>query len=796
MVQSVSNLPRAISLLVAIALFTGVPFQCEFAPVVRGQSRTHTTSRSEPKSYPDLSELNARIAEANTARTSGDPIAINAASRRLVAAALRQMAELRMVEGAFPQAAELYSKALDLDASAETRADLGLAELQQGKLDEAISDADMARATSPLNVTADQVLSRALMQKGDYGRAAESLTRLANAQPDIPTLYSLSLCLLATKKPEDKQRAVQVFGQMQNIAGDSGSLHVLFGRAYRDAEDMPSAINEFRRAIQIDPTTPHAHYFLGLAQLSQNEWKPIADAETEMKAEVHNYPHDYLANYMLGFLASEERRYPESDHYLGLAAQINPEAPEPPLYMGLNAYAQDNNQRAETMLRKAVLLTGKDEARSNYQIRRAYVDLGRILSTSGRKEEAEVFLTKARDLQNKTMEQSQQRIASIASANGAGTGAAVVPLNRQQESEAAPLPQSAANSTSKLDAATIAKSKLTAAQRDAAIARENKLRPVLGLAYSDLATSNALTGDYEKALNYYLEAEHWDPSVPGLDKNLGQSAFRASNYPEAIDGLSKALTQTPTSAPIRAMLGMSYFATDRYVEAARTFAPLGAGGMSDGETGYAWAASLAHIGDLKRATEVLNTFQATQRPSEVLLLVGELWTEIGDYSRAVATFSEVLQSNPRQRKAHYDSGLAYIRWEHWPEAAQQFQQELSLYPGDPAAQYHLGFVYVQQSRIDEAAQLFEQVIAAHPDYANAQYELGKILLNRGNTADAIAHFEAAAQLSPKTDYMHYQLQAAYRKEGRTAEADRELAIYKQLKAESRARAAQATKANP
>jgi hypothetical protein len=44
--------------------------------------------------------------------------------------------------------------------------------------------------------------------------------------------------------------------------------------------------------------------------------------------------------------------------------------------------------------------------------------------------------------------------------------------------------------------------------------------------------------------------------------------------------------------------------------------------------------------------------------------------------------------------------------------------------------------------------------------------------------------------------MHYQLQAAYRKEGRTAEADRELAIYKQLKAESRARAAQATKANP
>ncbi len=72
------------------------------------------------------------------------------------------------------------------------------------------------------------------------------------------------------------------------------------------------------------------------------------------------------------------------------------------------------------MLRKAVSLTGTDEARSNYQIRRAYVDLGRILSASGRKAEAETFLAKARELQNKTMEESQQRIASIAQAGGGG----------------------------------------------------------------------------------------------------------------------------------------------------------------------------------------------------------------------------------------------------------------------------------------------------------------------------------------------------------------------------------------
>ena len=49
------------------------------------------------------------------------------------------------------------------------------------------------------------------------------------------------------------------------------------------------------------------------------------------------------------------------------------------------------------MLRKAVELTGSDEARSNYQIRRAYVDLARILARSGRNEESDVFAAKARE---------------------------------------------------------------------------------------------------------------------------------------------------------------------------------------------------------------------------------------------------------------------------------------------------------------------------------------------------------------------------------------------------------------
>jgi tetratricopeptide (TPR) repeat protein len=750
-------------------------------------------SPSTQKATPAPTELDKRLAAARAARDSGDPAAAQLANERLIAVALRELAQLRMAEQAYPQAVELYSSSLHFEDVPGTRLDLGTAEIQAGKFEDAIKQARQVLAADPNDLRAVRVLASALTQNGDYELAIEPFTRIAHAQPTVENLYPLAMCLLQTRKPEDKVRAAAVFEQMKQTAGDSGSLHVLFGRAFRDADDMPSAIREFQRAVAIDPRTPHAHYFLGLAQLYLKDWKPTPEAEAELKKEVELYPHDYLANYMLGFIISGQRRYDESNIYLKAAAEINPTAPEPFLYLGLNAYSQDDMKRAEEMLRKAVLLTGNDEARSNYQIRRAYVDLGRILATSGRKEESEIFLTKARNLQNKTMEQSQQQVASIA---GSGSIAGVVPLSHQQENQSAPLPQTGIDLVARVDPAAMSANKLTSEQRAALEAEENQLRAVMGLAYNDLGTSEAIRRAYPRALGYYQQAERWDSTLPGLEKNLGQCAFRAEDYPEAIRGLSKALKQEPEKAALRAQLGMSYFATNQYAQAAQTFAPLGARGMHDGETGYAWAASLAHTGDMKNASEVLVAFESEPRPDDTLLLIGQLWTEIGDYARAISTLQRSLESNPSLAKAHFYWGLAYIRSEHWPEAAKEFQAELNLSPGDPDAQYHLGFVYMQQSKTDEAAALFRQVVAAHPNYFNAQYQLGKILLDRGQASDAVRYLEAAARLQPQTDYLHYQLQAAYRKENRIADADRELEIYKQIKAASRDRAAEAIKSNP
>ena len=756
-----------------------------------------TAKANAPRKPQAEAELEKRLVAAQGARNGGDASAIAAANQRLIALALRELAQLRLIQSAYPQAIELYRRSLMFEDIPDTRVDLAIAELLANHPDDALAESGKALAADPNNARGWNVSAQASMKKGDYATAAGAFDHAAGSNPDIETLYSLGICLLqvqdANAKQKSRRQASAVFQQMMQIAGDSGSLHVMFGRAYRDADEMPDAIREFKQAIALDPSTPHAHYFLALATFAVNEWHATPEVKAEFAKEIERYPRDFLSNYMLGFIASSERQYALSDKYLTAAVEVNPDWPEPWLYLGLNAYAQNEMKAAEQAFRKAVEKTGSDEARSNYQIRRAYVDLGRILANSGHTEESEQFLARARDLQNKVLQQSQQNVAAMALAGGVGSAAAIVPLNPKNEYDAAPLPAASNDPFAHVDASVMAQAHLTQKQQAAADAQENHLRSVLGLSFNDLATSEAVRKDYSVALDHYKEAERWDPAIPGLAKNLGLSAFRINDYPEAIRGFSRAIDEKPADAPVRAMLGLAYFGADKFSDAAKTFSPLGLTGMQDSTVGYAWATSLARTGDLKNAGEVLGEFEklnhgGNRDNDDELLLIGQLWIEIGDYTRAVDTLHRALQSNPSLLKAHYFAGQADIRREHWPEAAEEFQAELKLEPADPDALYNLGFVYLQQSRIEDAANLFQQVLQAHPDYANAQYEFGKILLDQGNVQEAVDHLEKSAALSPQSDYMHYQLQAAYRKLQRDADADRELAIYKELKAKQRDKA--------
>ena len=755
------------------------------APLFRWPS-----AAAQPAAVPTAQKKLHQLEErAIAARSSGDPAQVIADNRQLTAVALRMMGQLRLLESAYPQAIALYQRALTFQDTADARVDLSIAQLAGGRVTDAIHETSSVLAADPSSLRATEVLGRAYLRNGDFAKAADALRKAVAARPrDLELQFLLATALLHSQSPAAKQEAQAVFQRIASLHGNTAALHVRFGQIDREAGDMPAAEEQFRKAIALDRSSPDVHYYLGLAELASNDWKPTDAAVQQFHEELKYHPDDFAANYILGVMASTDRQYAVADKYLQRSAKANPAWPDSWLYLGLNAYAQGDMKTAETMLRKAIVTTGSDESRSNYQIRRAYIDMGRILSQSGRQQEAETYLAKARELQNMVMQSDQQSLAAVAAASGAGSIAAAVPLAKPSlagKDAAEPNMDPAAP----LSPEDLAGSTLSSAQRSEAQSQEKNLRLVLAQSLSDMGTAEAIQKNFPAALEDFQQAAAWNDAVPRLATNLGQVAFRLKDYPVAAQWLARAVAGNPSAQPaLDAMLGMSYYAGEQFKQAAQAFQPLGERGMKDPAVGYMWSDALARLQDMKQASAVLSAYQSANSSEEQRMLAGRLWIQIGDYGRAIAAFQQALQGDPNLRQARYFEGEAYMHWERWPDAAREFQAELDRFPQDVNAIYDLGYVDLRLSKPSEAEALFRKTLALQPEYANADYQLGKMLLEQGKVQDSIPYLEAAARLLPDQDYVHYQLQKAYRKAGRTADANRELKVYSAIKAKSHATA--------
>jgi len=747
-----------------------------------GQESGHPSTQAVTRGNAAVQGLKTRLDALERAKQADDPQKVTEASRLVIALALRQMAGLRLLQSAFPEAAELYKRSLDFEELPDTHADLAVVYMRAKQPDNALSEAANAIFADSQSARAWHVQGKTLMMKKDYRRATESLARSISIDPDLDAAYALGISFLQL---HEKEKAAAVFAQMLDVSGDRAGLHVLFGRAYRDAGLMDDAVREFKRAIAMDAKSSHAHYFLGLAYLIYNEWVPTPEARQEFLDEINLNPQDFSGNYFMGVITSGEKNYTASDAYLRIAAKARPDWPEPWLYLGLNAYGRGENDRAEQLLNKAVELTGNDEGRNNYQIRRAHYVLGRLLSVKGKKNEAAAAMQRSREMEAKTLAESQQKIAAMG-------GSSAIPtqnLENEEDDSAKAAIRSVKDPAAPLDLAIVERANMTNAEKEQARVREKELRSVLASALNDLGTSEARRQQYELALAHFHEAERWDANMPGLMRNLGIAAFRLSKYLEATRALRHVVTDNSQDTMARSMLGLSLFMTEQYADAVRVFTPIRDRIIGDPGIAYAFASSLIKVNEPKEAVSVLDALEKQQLSPDTLLLIGQSWAEMGDNAHALSTFRRALAQNQSLTNAHYYSGLALIHLDQPQEAAKEFQAELALDPSNIEAQYHLAYALLQQSRTAEAKIILTDVVAAHPDHAEAQYQLGKILLDEGRTAEAITHLETAARLSPQKDYVHYQLQAAYRKNSRPADAERELKIYREIKARNRDRSA-------
>lgn len=738
------------------------------------------------------SQLTDLLRAQAAARTAGDPEKIAASTRTLVAYLLRTAAKLRLLEHKNVDALALYRQSLTLVDEPQTHMELATALLTSGHAADAVSEAQAALAVDPGNLAALRVEGTAYRSLGDDENARTIFEHALRIDPDVNVAYALGSTLLAL---HDKAKADTLFAQIVAKTDHAAIWHVAIGDAYRQALYYDEAVSQFKQAIAVDPTVGHAEFFLGYTYLQMNQWGPSSQSFQHLREAVRLAPHEYLTNFYLGALESTDGSdLVSSNRHLHAAADADPTKPEVWLYLGLNAVREKDAVAAEAYLRKAVALTGDDEAQNNYQIRRVYAVLGRLLVAKGDRAEGDALLQKYKRTEQMSLHNSASAIAQTAQEG-------------MKESHLRDLPQPAvafpgAVATSSLDTLSVssqsgpsqphtgeaAKIKLTPEQAKS----EQELERLLASSLNDLGTAEARMGNFGPAFDDFHAAEQWGTPTPMLLHNAAVAAFRVNKFDESAQALEAFLKVEPATehgsasdARSRMMLAMSRFSMGQFAQADEAFASIPQAAMQDPRAAYSWAFSLARTGKQQQANKIADALVAEDLPAENLSLVCHVYVDTENYAQSIPCYQKAYREYPELKLAHYQAAEAMIHLDRPQEAVAELRQELVLSPDDPNVQYALAYALLQSSQKEEAVALLKKIVAEHPEQAEAQYQLGKSELEGGDAAGAVEHLETAEKADASQAYVHYQLQAAYRKVGRTADADREAKIYKDMKAAKR-----------
>lgn len=714
-------------------------------------------------------ELKRHLSAARSYQSAGDLDRAAVENKAVISIASRRIGIAELEQGKYADASAHLLASAAMEDSSIARAGLAAAYLQMSRRDEALAEAQNAVRLDPKNSRARQILGTLYFSGENYEAAAPELEEVFRLTPDFDSAYLLGITYLRLKQLE---RAKLLFDEIQRtVKTRKADLHILFGQAFEQTEYAAEAEREFKTAIALEPRVAKAHFYLGFVILQHGGGERLPEAGKEFDAELKLTPLDFHANFFRGVVASSLNDHKQAVVYLQRAVRINPKSPEACLFLGQSQQELNDLAGAEKNLRLSLKLSDRSP-RHVYQDRRTHFLLGRLLIRTGRKAEGDIELAKAREIQDQLLETDRQAIGKL-------LGQVVETESRnvraKQIEGSAEVPMSATP-------------KRQEAAKTAEFTRvKNQLAEILAEAYHNLGVIAVQQGNFDDAFEKFKAASEWKFDLPGLDRNSGIIAFRLAKYDAAIQPLTRHIKADPKDDLARRMLGVSYYLTRNYKQAALVLDPVNQTLFADPELAYFYGIALTQSDRHKEAASFFSKLIIEKaNDPQARFYAAQGFVLLGDLEKALREYRSLSASDPQMPQVHYNAGQTLIRLNRFDEAEKEFREELVINPADASSKYHLAFTMIERKvKTDDAIALLNDAVALRPDYAEALYQLGKIYLEMGETEKAIDNLERAANSQKGKDYVHYQLSLAYRRASRVADADRQLKIYRDLREANR-----------
>lgn len=303
-------------------------------------------------------------------------------------------------------------------------------------------------------------------------------------------------------------------------------------------------------------------------------------------------------------------------------------------------------------------------------------------------------------------------------------------------------------------------------------------------ALAHIGLDEARQQHYANAIVHYRKALAIDPAIPGLRLNLGLAYFKSSRFKEAADEFAIELRKQPGDARLTTLMGMAEYGAAQYTEAIPYLKTAAAADSTSLPLRLALAHSCmwTHQTKCVMATykEILNL---NADSAEADMLAGEALDEMGDNAGALEQFRAAERANPREPDVHF--GIGYLLWtqKRYQEAAKEFQEELANDPGHTECHAYLGDIHLQMNDYVNAKAELEKAVVSDPKLELSHLDLGIVYADAGRNEPALKELQTAVRLDPKDADPHWRLAKLYKAMGKRAEAQSELLLVRSMKRE-------------
>ena len=293
-----------------------------------------------------------------------------------------------------------------------------------------------------------------------------------------------------------------------------------------------------------------------------------------------------------------------------------------------------------------------------------------------------------------------------------------------------------------------------------------------------LGDSRAAKSNLERILS--ARPDHKAAIALGHQAALGE--YRANRFADSQSTLEGMIAAGVRKAEVFNLLAWSFHRQNKLTESVRAMRQAIALEPAV-ETNYDNLAQilLEQKENVAAADVIRRALEVAPDSFQVYKLKGRMEMQIGNYKRALESFSRAVALNGADAESLLGLGLVQEKLVQLDQAAATFEKGITRFPRDAQFYQAYGRLLAESgARLDTALTLLDKALVLDNSLPEAHYYLGKLLLAKGKAQESLPHLEAAAKLDPTSSRIHLALANAYRSLERKADAARELKLVKAL----------------